>query len=50
MRKCEKCGKYTLKTSCPDCGAESLSPHPAGFSPEDKYWKQRLVARGVLEC
>ncbi|MBR9689807.1 MAG: ribosome biogenesis protein [Candidatus Altiarchaeota archaeon] len=45
MKKCSVCEKYTL-TKC-SCGGEVRSPEPPKFSPEDKYWKQRLQARGV---
>ncbi len=42
MRKCSQCGRYTLKETCPVCGSPSVSPHPAKFSPEDKYAKYRI--------
>ncbi len=42
IRKCPKCGRYTLKASCPVCGATTVSPHPAKFSPEDKYANYRM--------
>jgi len=46
LRKCEKCGKYTLKTAvCPHCGGKVHIPHPAKFSPDDKYLKYRLASR-----
>ncbi|GAY25838.1 ribosome biogenesis protein [Desulfurococcaceae archaeon AG1] len=44
IRKCPKCGRYTLKEKCPICGAETISPHPARFSPEDKYVEYRVKA------
>ncbi|TMI28219.1 RNA-protein complex protein Nop10 [Candidatus Bathyarchaeota archaeon] len=37
IRKCPKCGLYTLKTACPACQSTTVSPHPAKFSPDDKY-------------
>ena len=38
LRKCEKCKRYTLnKEKCPHCGGEVHVPHPAKFSPHDKY-------------
>lgn len=37
MRKCLKCGRYTLKDACPVCGTTTTLPHPAKFSPDDKY-------------
>jgi H/ACA ribonucleoprotein complex subunit 3 len=44
LRKCERCSNYTLKTDvCPKCGAKVHIPHPAKFSPDDKYLKYRLA-------
>jgi H/ACA ribonucleoprotein complex subunit 3 len=46
LRKCVKCGKYTLRTdSCPYCGGNVRVPHPAKFSPDDKYLKYRMLMR-----
>ncbi|MCC6041784.1 MAG: RNA-protein complex protein Nop10 [Desulfurococcaceae archaeon] len=43
MRKCTKCGRYTLsKDKCPFCGGDLIVPHPPRFSPEDKYVMYRL--------
>ena len=43
MRKCIKCGRYTLsKDKCPFCGGDLVVPHPPRFSPEDKYVMYRL--------
>jgi H/ACA ribonucleoprotein complex subunit 3 len=43
MRKCTKCGRYTLsKDKCPFCGGDLVVPHPPRFSPEDKYGMYRL--------
>lgn len=42
LRKCEKCRKYTLRRDkCPYCGGQVHIPHPAKFSPDDKYAKYR---------
>jgi len=41
MRKCTQCSRYTLKNTCPDCGGSTTIPHPAKFSPDDKYAKYR---------
>lgn len=41
---------YTLKKTAPD-GTETISAHPARFSPEDKYSKYRVLIKkrfGVL--
>ena len=45
LRKCLKCNHYTLKTKCPKCSEETISAHPAKFSPDDKYMRYRLVER-----
>ena len=45
IRKCKKCGRYTLKERCPECGAETVSAHPPRFSPEDKYGKYRRLIK-----
>jgi H/ACA ribonucleoprotein complex subunit 3 len=48
LRKCVKCGEYTLKhETCPLCGGDLRVPHPAKFSPEDKYAKYRRAMREV---
>ncbi|MEM0218193.1 MAG: RNA-protein complex protein Nop10 [Desulfurococcaceae archaeon] len=53
MRKCSKCGRYTLaKDKCPYCGGELIVPHPPRFSPVDKYVEYRIKAKlekGVLD-
>jgi H/ACA ribonucleoprotein complex subunit 3 len=46
LRKCEKCGNYTLKKeACPHCGGKTRVPHPPKYSPDDKYLKYRLFHR-----
>ncbi|XP_046661532.1 H/ACA ribonucleoprotein complex subunit NOP10-like [Homalodisca vitripennis] len=35
---------YTLKTVAPD-GSPTFSAHPARFSPEDKYSRQRIAIK-----
>jgi H/ACA ribonucleoprotein complex subunit 3 len=46
LRRCEKCGRYTLKTdTCPNCGGTVHVPHPAKFSPDDKYLKYRIALK-----
>jgi H/ACA ribonucleoprotein complex subunit 3 len=46
LRKCVKCGKYTLETKkCPYCGGELRIPHPAKFSIDDKYAEYRVKMR-----
>jgi len=43
LRKCPPCRTYTLSDSCPKCGKKTVTPHPAKFSPDDKYIKYRRV-------
>ena len=46
LRKCIKCGRYTLKKDkCPYCGGNVRNPHPAKFSPDDKYAKYRRIIK-----
>ncbi|MEM4312401.1 MAG: RNA-protein complex protein Nop10 [Nitrososphaerales archaeon] len=45
LRKCKNCKKYTLELKCPTCGAETFSPHPPKFSPDDKYARLRIKDR-----
>jgi len=39
--RCPTCQDYTLAAACPECGAETLSPLPPRYSPEDHYGKYR---------
>ena len=49
IRKCVVCGAYTLRQDkCPYCGGPVKSPHPARFSPEDKYGKYRRILKFKL--
>lgn len=41
IRKCSKCGRYTLKETCPVDNTPTVNPHPPKFSPQDKYAKYR---------
>ncbi len=46
LRKCVKCRKYTLRTDvCQYCGGKVRIPHPAKFSPTDKYLKYRMAMK-----
>jgi len=45
LRKCIKCYQYTLKEKCSKCNEETISAHPAKFSPDDKYMRYRLAER-----
>jgi len=42
LRRCTVCGRYTLDADkCPACGEGLAIPHPAKFSPEDRYSRLR---------
>lgn len=41
IKRCIKCGAYTLKDTC-KCNGECVSPKPAKYSPLDKYSKYRI--------
>jgi H/ACA ribonucleoprotein complex subunit 3 len=46
LRKCRQCGNYTLSVEkCPYCGDAVRVPHPAKFSPQDKYAKYRRAMK-----
>lgn len=45
LRRCEKCNKYTLKEKCNICSSDTVSAHPARFSPDDKYMRYRLAEK-----
>jgi H/ACA ribonucleoprotein complex subunit 3 len=50
LRKCEKCGTYTLKEdACPRCGGAVKTPHPAKFSMDDRYRKYRLIMKRMSQ-
>ncbi|MCW4053854.1 MAG: RNA-protein complex protein Nop10 [Candidatus Bathyarchaeota archaeon] len=50
LRKCEQCGRYTLNTNrCPHCAGNVRIPHPAKFSPDDKYLKYRMAMKKETE-
>jgi H/ACA ribonucleoprotein complex subunit 3 len=43
LRICRGCGRYTFREKCPECGAETRTPHPARFDPGDRYGKYRRL-------
>ena len=46
LRRCVNCRKYTLSTKiCPYCGSKVRVPHPAKYSPNDKYAKHRIALK-----
>jgi H/ACA ribonucleoprotein complex subunit 3 len=46
LRICRSCHTYSMRPACPKCGAATQSPHPARFSPQDRYgeYRRRLYA------
>lgn len=46
LRKCIKCGRYTLNVKeCPECGEVVSMPHPGKFSLDDKYLRYKMAMR-----
>lgn len=43
LRKCRSCDEYTLKDKCPRCGAMTIVPIPARYSPEDRWGEYRRM-------
>jgi H/ACA ribonucleoprotein complex subunit 3 len=41
MLKCVACGRYTLSDKCPRCGGQTVTVHPARYSPDDRYARYR---------
>ncbi len=41
LRLCPAGHGYSLRAACPTCGAATRSPHPARYSPEDRYARYR---------
>jgi len=46
--KCEKCGKYGLKSDC-ICGGKLININPPKYSPQDKYAKYRRMAKEEIK-
>ncbi|MCS7107843.1 MAG: RNA-protein complex protein Nop10 [Sulfolobales archaeon] len=47
MRKCVKCGVYTLNEACPKCSLKTTVAHPPKFSPNDKYVRHRIILKSM---
>jgi H/ACA ribonucleoprotein complex subunit 3 len=45
IRRCPDDYTYTLQDRCPVCGQPTATPHPASYSPEDRYGRYRRIAR-----
>ncbi|MEM0129223.1 MAG: RNA-protein complex protein Nop10 [Thermoplasmata archaeon] len=43
LHRCPECGRYTLASRCPACGAATRTPHPARYSPHDRFGKYRRM-------
>ena len=41
LHRCRSCRRYSLRATCPACGGATASPHPARFSPQDRWAKYR---------
>jgi H/ACA ribonucleoprotein complex subunit 3 len=41
LKRCKKCGGYTLEAKCPRCKIPASRPDPSRFSVEDKYGSYR---------
>lgn len=37
--------RYTLRDTCPACGAEAVNSAPAPFDPEDRYGEYRRALK-----
>ncbi|MFH1750627.1 MAG: nucleolar RNA-binding Nop10p family protein [Candidatus Micrarchaeota archaeon] len=37
LKTCNNCSTYTLRESCPKCGAGAHAAHPPKYSKEDRY-------------
>ncbi|MEE9151646.1 MAG: RNA-protein complex protein Nop10 [Thermoplasmata archaeon] len=48
MRKCEGCGRYSMKDIC-SCGNETIVPIPPRFSPHDRYGEYRRRLKSISQ-
>ncbi|MDD1723706.1 MAG: RNA-protein complex protein Nop10 [Methanospirillum sp.] len=49
IRYCPIDQTYILSEICPRCGHPTVTPHPARYSPQDRYGRQRRMARNYFE-
>ncbi len=47
IRKCVKCGRYTLQVACPACSSGTVCTIPMKYSPDDRYGEYRR--RAILQ-
>ncbi len=45
IRRCQGCGRYTLKEQCSSCASPTVVPRPAKYGPEDHYAAYRRKAK-----
>ncbi|MBU0615251.1 MAG: RNA-protein complex protein Nop10 [Nanoarchaeota archaeon] len=43
--KCTSCNNYTLKDTCPACGAATVQPKPPKFTLDDRFASYRRKAK-----
>jgi H/ACA ribonucleoprotein complex subunit 3 len=50
LRRCRACGRYSLHADCPACGKATGTPHPARFSPQDRWarYRRALYAKDAV--
>lgn len=41
LHVCRACGRYTFSDSCPEGHGATRTPHPARYSPHDRWGKYR---------
>ncbi|MHA1785067.1 MAG: RNA-protein complex protein Nop10 [Candidatus Helarchaeota archaeon] len=49
IKKCPKCGEYTLSEVCPKCNTITKNPNPAKFSIQDNYGEYRRRLKKEIE-
>lgn len=49
LRVCRTCQRYTFRESCPTCHTATRTPHPARFSPGDRWGKYRRMLTVATE-
>jgi len=49
MRRCQGCGQYTLKDTCPRCNTPSKAVGPARYSPQDPYGRYRRQMKEAMK-
>ncbi|MGI0053024.1 MAG: RNA-protein complex protein Nop10 [Thermoplasmata archaeon] len=41
LHRCPACQRYTLAEACPEGHGPATTPHPARYSPQDRYARYR---------